>query len=172
MASPWLGSQDSAQGCLALWLLGPLFCHRRVWPPLEPWPCCRGGAGSLSSAAWGLAGMRCGPCSSSNGWAKRRRWAWSAGTRTFSRPPSSMPSGLAGQAPCGWGFLYAAVNNMVIRDEELSLVYGLEPGNEQLLNGRESERLGLRPRLLLRASLGADGDPQPEVRDPRLNHQG
>ena len=37
------------------------------------------------------------------------------------------------------GVSYAVANRDVLRNEELGLVYGLEPGNEQLLNGKEAE---------------------------------
>ena len=37
------------------------------------------------------------------------------------------------------GVSYAVANRDVLRNEELGLVYGLEPGNEQLLNGKEAD---------------------------------
>ena len=72
------------------------------------------------------------------------------------------------------GVSYAVVNNAVTRNEELALVYNLEPGNEQFLNdGRESDTnmsvwVSNHGFFYVLRSVHA----QPEVCHARVDHEG
>ena len=69
------------------------------------------------------------------------------------------------------GVSYAVVNNAVTRNEELALVYNLEPGNEQFLNdGRESDtNMSVNHGFFyVLRSVHA----QPEVCHARVGHEG